>query len=153
MAADYVIRLVCTAMLCGICLSLLEEGTLRQAARLLCGVILAAAALVPFSYFQLPALESTGEEYLRSAQAAAAMGEDLARTERSRIIKQQLQSYIQDKALAMGAQITVDLTLTPEGYPVSARIHGTASPEIRREIGKLLKSELGITEEAQQWIG
>jgi hypothetical protein len=59
-----------------------------------------------------------------------------------------------DKAADFGAQIEVTVSVTMDAVPIpcGVRISGAYSPYARLRLGEIIHQELGIGEEAQNWI-
>jgi len=150
---QYVVSLTCAALISGLLPSLLNEGGMKTMVRLVCGVFLTITALSPLTDFSFPELDMVTDWYQAEGEAAAAQGEALARQEKSAIIKEGLEAYILDKAAAMGQQITVQISLDPEGLPLFAEVEGTVSSHAGQMLSKIMETELGIPKEKQQWTG
>jgi len=70
-----------------------------------------------------------------------------------RIIKDNVQAYILDKANSYGVDLTVDVTLS-EGEipaPVSVSLTGDVAPYTKRLLSEMIEKDLGIGTEAQIW--
>ncbi len=150
---DCVLTLICAALVLGILLSVLEEGAMKNLLRLLGGVFLAVTVLQSLTGLELPDPEDLYRDFREQGLAAATMGEELASRERLEIIKGKLTAYILDKADALGARVEVQLTLDENGCPVHAALTGSVSPYVRRRLQQILREDLGIPEEEQQWNG
>ena len=67
-----------------------------------------------------------------------------------RIIKQKTETYILDKANALGAEITVQVVL--EDYiPAGVTIMGDVSPFVKSNLSASITQELNIPPEEQIW--
>lgn len=150
---SYVFRVLCCALICGICLALFPEGRMKGLLQLFSGILLILTLLRPGVSLELPDLEGLMWEYRYQAQSAAAAGEDYARYQRRKFIKEALEAYILDKGSALGCHLSVEVVLDGEGYPSKVLLSGYATAQARRELETLLQQELGIAKEAQQWIG
>lgn len=149
----YVVSLTTAAILCGILLSLLKDDSLRKLLRLVCGIFLILAVLEPLTEISSSDFSWQYSAYVSEGRAAAAVGEELAADARNRIIKEELHSYILDKAVSTGAEIEAELTLDENGVPVFVHISGKWTPESKSDISRFLSEELGIAKENQQWTG
>lgn len=149
----YVLTLTTSAMICGILLSLLPKGRTRTILQAVCGIFLAASALSPVLDLSIPDVSALPSEYLLVGEAFAQTGEEEARRETHQRIKQSLEAYILDKAEAYQAQITADVTLTPDGLPESVTYTGAPSDEIRQLLENMVTEDLGIPKENQRWRG
>ena len=89
------------------------------------------------------------------AEAAAAMGESMAARSRGEIIKEETEAYILDKAAALKANLTVEVTVSGSGTPVptAAIYRGEVPADVRQQLETIVQTELGIARENQTWIG
>lgn len=149
----WIVSQTAMAMISGVLLSLLKNGPVRSLLRLVCGILLILTALGPIHQISIPDWQFFAFDYGFEGETAAAMGQEFAREKRGRIISQQLEAYILDKAASLGAQISVELQLDGDGVPSSVELCGTWTPEIQQTLSEFLAEELGITKEDQQWTG
>lgn len=149
----WIVSLTAMAMITGILLSLLKNGPVRSVLRLVCGILLILTALEPVQHVTISDWQFFAFDDSLTGKAAIAMGQELAMEERERIISQQLEAYILDKAASLGAQVTVMLQLDGEGIPVSVALCGSWTPQAQQTLSEFLTEELGITKEDQQWTG
>ena len=150
---QYVISVVAAAMLCGIVVRLFPNGSGKQVGKLICGLFLAYTVLSPISRVDFSKLPDFSLRCMDDAEDAAAMGENLARDSMADIIKEETEAYILDKAEAYQAQITADVSLTPDGLPESVTYTGAPSDEIRQLLENMVTEDLGIPKENQRWSG
>ena len=150
---QYVISVVAAAMLCGIVVRLFPNGSGKQVGKLICGLFLAYTVLSPISRVDFSNLPDFSLGCMDDAKDAAAMGENLARDSMADIIKEETEAYILDKAEAYQAQITADVSLTPDGLPESVTYTGAPSDEIRQLLENMVTEDLGIPKENQRWSG
>ena len=149
---QYVLSLTAAALLGGILLSCVPEGSSRKILRLVCGILLTITALKPLGQLRLPDLDGLTGEYRQQAEAAVAMGQEMARLEAQEGIRNDLEAYILDKAAELGLEITPRVFLDESGIPVSARLEGETSSGMRQRIQTIITNDLGIPGEAQEWI-
>ncbi len=153
---QYILTVTAAAVLCAVVRTLFpEQSPGGKLIRLVCGIFLCFVVISPISTVNLAALPEVIDTWTVSGQEAAAAGEKLAEESTRRFIKEQTEAYILDKAGALGANITVTVTLGEGSLPApgSVRISGPVSPYARRELEALLEQELGISKENQLWIG
>ena len=148
---QYVLSLTAAALLGGILLSCVPEGSSRKILRLVCGILITVTALKPLGQLRLPDLDALTGEYRQQAEAAVAMGQEMARLEAQEGIRNDLEAYILDKAASVGANIQVELRL--DGYvPAAVTIHGTVLPAAKLRLQRMFETDLGIAKENQEWI-
>jgi hypothetical protein len=78
---QYVLSLTAAALLGGILLSCVPEGSSRKILRLVCGILITVTALKPLGQLRLPDLDALTGEYRQQAEAAVATGQEMARLE------------------------------------------------------------------------
>ena len=153
---DYVLSVICAAMVCGVLRSLLSKGNYGQIGKLLSGLFLTVSLLYPLSALNLEDLLSSVklQEEL-SGQTFAAMGENYSQSLVAARIKKDTQEYILDKAAAMDAAVHVEIMLTDGDIPVpvGVRVMGEVSPAVQQRLEQIIALDLGIAKENQQWIG
>lgn len=153
---EYIFSVTAAAILCACVRSIAgEKGAAARVVKLICGLFLAFTVIRPVARIQLSDFAVFTSEIQLEAAAAATMGEDYAAESLEEIIKQQVRTYILDKAQALGAQVEVAVTLSdgPQPVPDSVTIIGPVAPYARSQLQKILEEDLGIPKEAQQWTG
>lgn len=153
MLGEYLLRLTCCGILCSIVLSLLRDGGTKSILQLTAGVLLTVTAIAPFRNWEIPDLPEQTDRYLQAGYDLASSAEADALDARTKIIKEELEAYILDKANDMGCSIGVQVHMTQEGYPDSVSILGEVDAEAQRRLEKILKEDLGISKEQQTWNG
>ena len=149
---QYVLSLTAAALLGGILLSCVPEGSGRKILRLVCGILLTVTALKPLGQLRLPNLDAMSGEYRQQAEAAVAVGQEMARLETREGIRNALEAYILDKAAELGVDVTPEVFSDESGIPVSVRLEGDVSSGMRQKIQTIITNDLGIPGEAQEWI-
>lgn len=148
---QYLLTILCC---CGICciLPLFADGVGKKLLRLICGVFLTGMIVGPIARVDVQSLLSG---MLPEVSAADTSGETMARNAMAAIIKQKCEAYILDKAEALGLHLSVTVLLGSGDLPVpeGIRISGEAAPDKRLQLSAMLTEDMGIPEEAQQWIG
>lgn len=151
---EYLVCVTASAIVCGVGKKLAgEKGATASIIKLICGLFLCMAVVSPFVDFRIGDLADLTSRFQLDAQAFVAEGENYSQETMASIIKQQTQAYILDKALALGASVTVEVTLrdTMPPVPCGVCITGKISPYAKARLSALLETELGIGEEAQVW--
>lgn len=148
--ADYLLRIVSIAILCGVFLSLTEKGPFAKPIRLLSGLILTVALVKPVLGISQNDLEFSSLSFKEDAVAAVSYGQNTADQILDSVITERLVTYIEDKAEALGADITVTVSIR-DHEPDSVSFIGRISPYTKSQLSRWITTELGIPEEAQYW--
>ncbi len=151
----YVLSVVTAAMLCAILSEL--SGRLSTTGKLLkmvSGMVLALCMLGPLAQISFDgffdrwdSIQDAGEQLVH--RGAAQTDEAMAR----RIISE-TEAYILSKANALGAEITVSVSLTADPIPVpnAVTVRGSLSAYAKTTLSAMLTQDLGIPREAQTWM-
>jgi hypothetical protein len=109
--------------------------------------------IVPLQRIDFSIYDSYFSGFMDTATNAVASGEDIASQEQAKIIKEQSQAYILDKAVSLGAEVSVSVTLsdTAPPKPIKISVKGAVSPYVKSVLKAYLKEQFGIPEEAQTW--
>ena len=152
---QYVLSVTAAALICGIVSGLVRSSAEKEWIRLLCGLILAFTAIRPIAHLDVNALTNLSLPFVQEAETTAALGENMARQAVADSIKAESEAYILDKAAALNASITVEVTVSEDGTPVpmAAKLCGSVSPYARHQLENVLQTELGIAKENQLWTG
>lgn len=149
---QYIISVVAAGLICGIVTGLFSGSTGSSIMKLVCGVFLSYTVLAPVTRFDPGDLAVCGWAVADGSEAVAA-GESLAQDAREQFIKQDLETYILDKASQLGASLQVEVTLEEGGLPGTVTLTGQIAPYQRQQLERILTLELGIAKENQQWTG
>lgn len=150
--ARYVLSVTAAALLVAVLHALAGNGSMGALIRLLGGVFMALTVLSPVLELRLPDLREWTADFSAAGAEAAAAGEEMAYDAAAAIITGQIEAYIMDKAALYGADPSVSVTLDADGLPVSVKLVGDTPPAARRALTRIMEEELGIGEEAQEWI-
>ena len=151
---QYILTIVSASVICGLILSLTgKKGTVGAVTKLLCGLFLSVTVISPFLGSNLLDFSSYESIWQAEADYHASLGVDSADKRAREIIKDNCEAYILDKAVSLGADIQVQITLSRENPPVpqGITVTGSASPYARQAIKKLIEADIGISEENQLW--
>ena len=143
----YLMRLVCAAILCAMIDALC--GTNGGIRKLTAGIFLTLVAFSIPTELDLPALDP--ERFISDARAAAEEGAEASRNEQAERIIDACESYVWNKARAMGIDVTARITLDGDLHPSRAELTGDAPPTERQTLTAELAAELGIREEDVVW--
>ena len=151
---QYLLSVTAAAILCAIVKGLTDKkGSPAALIKLICGIFLAITVLAPWTSINLSGLTDYMKSFTIDADAAAAEGADYAREETAAIIKSQTEAYILDKALSMGANLQVSVTLSEDTLPVpcAVTISGNISPYAKERLTLYIMDDLNIPEAQQTW--
>ena len=116
---QYIIGVIAAALLCGIATSLIhEKTTLGAAVKFATGMLMVLAVIQPWTKISLDFFGDWQEGISSDASNFISYGEESAMNAYRAGIKEQLQSYIQDEAKALGAELSVQITLADDEIPV-----------------------------------
>lgn len=155
--ADSWIRgIIYTAVFCSVALALTPNGRVKNAEKLLCGIVLLAAILSPIFSVNSETYASEAAYYAETAKRLAGEGKENTERLNRTLIEQELCAYILDKAESIGIHISsvaVEVAWDDAGYwyPISASISGSASEADTERLKDVIEAELGIPEERQEW--
>lgn len=149
---QYILTVTAAAMLAAILRCIAGQGSMGKLVGLLAGVFMALTIISPLMRLELPDPVRWFSAYTSDGSAAAATGENMAREVSNAIITEELEAYIGDKATLCRADLAVEVTVTETGMPESVILTGAVSPYAKDRLSHLIETELGVGEEAQQWI-
>ena len=150
-----IICVVAAAIIAGILKSFSREGSgTGTLIRLICGLFLVFQLISMFADLDYGVVTTFAEGYADAGDQVAGKGQAMADAAMYSSIKSETEAYILDKAAEYGAALSVDVTLSPDNWPVpvSARIQGRISPYAKAQLVQMMEQELGIPKEKQQWI-
>ena len=115
---------------------------------------MAITVFAPIVNFKLNDFDGYFNDIHSTAEDIVDKGSNTALNAMSEIIKQQSESYILDKATAIGADIQVQIQMTESNPPVPKEVilSGNISPYDKKVISQYITMNFGISEENQQWI-
>ena len=149
----YFISVTAVAAICAIVITLFEKkGAISGQIKLLAGIILTIAVIRPLIHIRIQNVTEYTDEVFFQADVAVSAGEAMAEREMESIIKARLQTYILDKATALGAELEVEV-FVQECVPVGAMLCGAVSPYVKIQLENWMADSVGIPKEAQQWTG
>ena len=153
---EYLIGVVASAVLCGVITTLIgKKGMVGSVVKLLTGLLMTMAVVRPWVGISLDGLFGWTEDYTQQGQGIVSWGENIAMDAYQEGIKERTEAYILEKARSMGANLTVEVTLSDGEMPIPIRVtlSGNISPYAKGVLGTMLSQELGIDREEQIWTG
>ena len=152
--SNYIISIVCAAAICGILTSFVsDKNGCGSIIRIISGVFLTVAAIAPLIHIKFTHTQFFFDDILQEAESITQEGTLLAKDEKNAFIKEYAEAYILDKANEMGVEITADVVVGSDEpmLPESVAIYGAVSPYNKKVLVTLIKNDLGIPEENQEW--
>ena len=153
---EYLLGVTATALCCGILTSILgKKGMCGNTVKFLCGIVMILAVVGPLLNLQLISLKESFHTLSLETGAVAAFGQETALKEYADIIKDRTAAYILDKAESLGAELTVEVTLSDEVplVPCGVKLTGAISPYAKKVLSDSIAKDLGIDVEEQVWTG
>lgn len=152
---QYVLGVICAAMICGMVTALVPEGMAKGILKLLSGVFLAVTVLSPLTGRDLGRELTELLPDTLEGKAIARRGEAMARETMAGLIKQQTETYILDKANSLHGNVGVEVILSEDPIPVpfSVVLTGSVPPYARKQLEQIIQGELGISKENLRWTG
>lgn len=151
---EYLIRIVCAAILCTVAAMLIQGDSVNaKLTRLLCSLYLTVCVISPITQMYITDLDEYFHQFDVDVDAAVLEGEKIAQEQTSGIIKSNTESYILDKASSLGLSIDVEVTVSDSVpmIPIEASLTGTAAPLYKNQLQNWIEDELGIEKEHQKW--
>lgn len=152
---NYVLTVIVTAFLCAVISDLVQDPSSKAIIRMVSGMILTITVAAPVCKIDVSSCFVPDSSVMDAASAAAAEGAALSREALRLRIKQDTESYIQEKAEIMNTYISAEIAVSNDDLPVpvSVLISGTVSPSARQKLQRILETDLGITKENIEWTG
>ena len=140
------------AIFCAVASELTPKGTVKNIQRALCGMVLAAAMLLPLLQLDFGAYASQIAQLRGSDAALGTEAQERAQLLSRTIIEDELEAYILDKAQTLGVAVngvSVSARWSMEGVwvPVAVTVDGTYSAAL----ADVIEAELGVPQAAQSW--
>ena len=150
----YILSVVAATMICSVAVKLAGRTfTNQHLIRFVCGLVMAAVILQPLGDWVMPDLSGYFRDLESQVTNAVTMGTDFYHRSFSEDIQQRVEAYIQNKAMALGAELEITVKLEEGEYPVPTAVVmcGSISPTARRLLEQFLEEELAIRKEDQVW--
>lgn len=149
----YLISLCASALLCSLLTSIHGNSTSAgKLIKMMCGVYMCLTILAPLLGFSVHDLQIPS--FQTSANAWISSGQEISKQALADSISSRVEAYILDKAEALGATISVEVSLDDSNIPApsAVRIRGKISPCGKITLSQILTRDLGIAPEDQIWI-
>lgn len=152
---SYILKVLIASILCGLIQMLfLNEKYLMKILKPVTGVVVMITVLSPVVNADRIDFGNYFEKLAYDQACVVSDAERAAQEERALCIKQMTSSYILDKADSLNANLQVDVTVSEgaQPIPVSVILCGDISPYARTQLKNIIRNDLGIPEENQEWI-
>lgn len=148
----YLLSVICAAIACALVRGMGEKnGAAGAVFKLVTGIFLAFTVISPIASLKIEELSFFTDGLQEEAAHAAAIGQEMADESMSAIIKEETEAYILDKANQLNADLTVEVTLGEDFQPEAVILTGDISAYAKFRLEMILKEDLGIAKENQQW--
>lgn len=148
----YILTVVLSAIVCAVVVTLLPGNMGRQRMmRMICGFFLLVSVCKPIGDLGFFMGEDTIEDYRQEAKDIEDAIQVQVDEEMMAVIRQQTETYIEDKAEAMGAVLGVTVTLDDEMLPWQVELTGEVSPYVKTRLTQVISLDLEIPDERQVW--
>lgn len=147
----YLLSVIAAALICGCVSSLVgNKGSISNISKLLCGLFLAITVIKPITDVRIEDMKTFTASIEADADTAVASGENIATEEMKRIIKDEVEAYIINKAKQLQTDLEVEVVL--DGIvPATVRVSGDFSPYVKSSIANSIARDLDIPQEEQIW--
>lgn len=151
---QYVLSLIAISLLCGITQLFFSGSSISPVVKLITGLMVTIAAVSPILRDMDISFDSYFENITFEQDWAVKKGEEAAANVAAEFIKNRAETYICDKAAAMGATVTAEVILSDDMPPVPAevKVKGDVSAYVKKQLISCLQKDLGINEDKQTWI-
>ena len=151
---NYIFSVTAAAIVVAVLRPLMDgKGASGAIGKMVGGIFLLFTLLQPITQFRLNSWEDITGALESDAAYAVAQGEAEAKKELQGIITSRVQAYILEKANQYDATLQVQVTLSedPIPVPIGVTITGSISPYGKKQMQKIIESDLGVAKEDQIW--
>ena len=138
-------------MLCAVAEAMLPNGPVRQAGKLVCGLVLLCAVLTPVIRLDWEGNSQWLEKNLFEVEQAKGDLENVVMQEWKTVIEEECATYIESKATELGISCDVSVICKQDEdgtwLPKQAVIEGVGEESVQRELARILGQELNIAVE------
>lgn len=153
---QYLFRMVCAALFITVVTAFFDKKSSSGAVmRIISTSFILIAAISPFAHFDFSGLREYWNSIEVTAEINSQIGQELKKEAAGEIIKQEITSYILDKAAQYHADLQVHVILADDDLqsPQYIEIEGHISPYGKAQLQTMISNELGVPKENQCWIG
>lgn len=144
------------SLLCGAAMSISPEGSVKKVMSILCAAVLIMSVLTPLKEMDFSSYALELAKLEEREQSLQAEGEEINSRLNRLVIQSQYEAYIMDKATKLGLSVEtvkVGVEWSTEGLwvPKTAEIKCAGDERLKKTLGEIITSELGIAPERQYW--
>ncbi len=151
---QYLLSIICACVMVTIVKAFIgDKAPSAGIIKLIAGAFLIFTVVAPVVRMQFEDLQDYYIGVSEDAQKVVGQGEAMSQQACQAIIKEQLETYILDKADSLGLDLEIDISFPDisEMSPDEIMILGNASPYGRKTLQTFLTEEIGIPEDKQIW--
>lgn len=152
---QYIISVVAIAVIISISQTLVQEKTVFGSIfKLITGLILTISIVSPWLKVRMTDFQDLMDHAQIDASVFVQEGQYAYQSEMNKLIIDQTQAYIMDKAVSLGMSICVEVVLADQTIPSidSIKIVGNASPYAKQRMIQIIQEDVGISQEQVVWI-
>lgn len=153
---QYLLRMICAALLIAVVTAFFDKKSSSGAVmRIISTSFILIAAISPFVHFDFHGLREYWDSISMTAEINSLTGQQVKKDASGEIIKQEIASYILDKAVQYHADLQVNVILADDALqsPQYIEIEGNISPYGKAQLQTMISNNLGVPKENQRWIG
>lgn len=154
---QWIMGITCAAVLLAGARCLMPAGGVRKVGSLAGGLLLLLAVAAPLTKLDEGALSLAMTEYRMAESGSAGLLELENKRLLKAIIEEQTAAYILDKAEALGAACTAEVTYEYSGdgtaYPTAVTVRGELTRQQQDRLTQFIEADLAIPKENQTYEG
>lgn len=151
---QYLLSVIASGIIFSIAQQLVgNKGTIAVSIKFITGIFLAITVISPLLGISLKNMSDLFSAVESEAGSIVASAETANNAQQHFIIKDKLEAYILEEATSLGADISVDVSVSDDTIPlpVSVTIEGQVAPYTRSHLSSFIEKNLGISKEHQLW--
>ena len=151
----YLLAVAAAGILVSLAAALLPKGAVHRTGQFVGSLVLVLAVLSPVAQLDLPDMAKAISRARMEAREAVTGVETGNQEILIALIKEDCETYIWDKAVQMGLDVEVEVTVedgVTYPYPTGVSITGSVPPAQQAVLSKWIEENLGIPEAQQEWI-
>lgn len=151
------VKQICAlAIFCGVAMSLMPEGGVKQVAGIGCALILILGLIGAVKELDMSAYSLELAKYREMGREISERADEARDSLNRRVIEQECETYIVDKATEFGiqeltAKVTARWSMEGVWLPYTVSLQGVWSEAQKERLSGRIEAELGITRASQEW--